>query len=133
MNSLSLATETVWSISGVGVRALRGVFHSTRGPERMCQLCTSSHSNGKRWVAMHRDDKSWQHLSLKLTSRWVLSIGRGKITRFIGVRYTVSNGLSWDVLKTNWFWSKSKSWIYKIRRRRLRRQNKKGEKSTIFL
>jgi len=68
MNSLSLATETVWSISGVGVRALRGVFHSTRGPERMfhstrgpermCQLCTSSHSNGKRWVAMHRDDKS---------------------------------------------------------------------------
>ena len=45
--------ETVRSISGISVRVLRGAFHSTRGPGRTCLWCTSSHSNGKRWVAMH--------------------------------------------------------------------------------
>jgi hypothetical protein len=50
--------ETVWSISGVGVRALRGALLSTRGLARVCLWCTSSLSKGKRWVAMHEDDKS---------------------------------------------------------------------------
>jgi urease accessory protein UreE len=45
--------ETVRSISGISVRILRGAFHSTRGPGRTCLWCASSHSNGKRWVAMH--------------------------------------------------------------------------------
>lgn len=44
--------ETVRSISGVGVRALRGAFHSTRGPGRTHLWYTSYHANGKRWVAM---------------------------------------------------------------------------------
>lgn len=34
--------ETVWSISGVNVGALREAFHSTRGPERMYRWSTSS-------------------------------------------------------------------------------------------
>ncbi|KAK5819576.1 hypothetical protein PVK06_024589 [Gossypium arboreum] len=43
--------ETVWSISGVGVRALRGPFPSTRGPGRTHLWCTSYRAHGKRWVA----------------------------------------------------------------------------------
>ncbi|KAJ8436656.1 LOW QUALITY PROTEIN: hypothetical protein Cgig2_003035 [Carnegiea gigantea] len=43
--------ETVRSISGVGVRALRGLFSSTRGLERTHLWCTSYRSHGKRWVA----------------------------------------------------------------------------------
>ena len=43
--------ETVRSISGVGARALRGAFHSTRGPGRTHLWYTSYHANGKRWVA----------------------------------------------------------------------------------
>ena len=48
--------ETVRSISGVGARALKGAFLSTRGPGRIYQWCTSSCSNRKRWVAMYRVD-----------------------------------------------------------------------------
>jgi hypothetical protein len=44
--------ETVWSISGVGARALRGALDSTRGLSGMRRLCTSYHTSGKRWVAM---------------------------------------------------------------------------------
>ena len=44
--------ETVRSISGVGARALRGAFHSTRGPGRTHLWYTSYHANGTRWVAM---------------------------------------------------------------------------------
>ena len=43
--------ETVRSISGINVKILRGAFHSTRGPEKTNQWCTSSHSNETRWVA----------------------------------------------------------------------------------
>ena len=48
--------ETVRSISGVGAGALRGAFHSTRGPGRTYQWYTSSRANGKRWVAMYGAD-----------------------------------------------------------------------------
>ena len=34
--------ETVWSISGVGVRALRGPFSSTRGPLKWKCICLKS-------------------------------------------------------------------------------------------
>ena len=44
--------ETVRSISGVGVRALKGAFHSTRGPGRTHLWYTSSPAKGTRWVAM---------------------------------------------------------------------------------
>ncbi len=43
--------ETVRSISGVGVRALRGARHCTRGPEETHRWSASSRANGKRWVA----------------------------------------------------------------------------------
>eukprot|EP01018_Ginkgo_biloba_P014086 Gb_29216 [translate_table: standard] len=43
--------ETVRSISGAGVRALRGPFPSTRGPGRTHLWCTSYRAHGKRWVA----------------------------------------------------------------------------------
>ncbi len=48
--------ETVRSISGVGVRILRGAFFSTRGPRRTYLWCTSYRANGKRWVAMCGED-----------------------------------------------------------------------------
>ncbi len=48
--------ETVRSISGVGVRILRGAFFSTRGPRRTYLWCTSYRANGKRWVAMYGED-----------------------------------------------------------------------------
>ncbi len=43
--------ETVRSISGVGARALRGAFLSTRGPGRTHRWCTCYRANGKRRVA----------------------------------------------------------------------------------
>ncbi len=61
--------ETVRSISGVGVRILRGAFFSTRGPRRTYLWCTSYRANGKRWVAMYGVDNRWKHLSGKPTSR----------------------------------------------------------------
>src|SRR3954468_22271002 len=48
--------ETVRSISGVGVRALRGPFPSTRGPGRTHLWCTSYRAYGKRWVAKCGED-----------------------------------------------------------------------------
>jgi hypothetical protein len=48
--------ETVWSISGVGVRALRRPFPSTRGPGRTHLWCTSYRAHGRRWVAKCRAD-----------------------------------------------------------------------------
>ena len=48
--------ETVRSISGVGVRILRGAFFSTRGPRRTYRWYTSYHANGKRWVAKFGTD-----------------------------------------------------------------------------
>ena len=48
--------ETVRSISGVGVRILRGAFFSTRGPRRTYLWCASYRTNGKRWVAMYGVD-----------------------------------------------------------------------------
>ena len=42
--------DTVRSISGVGVRVVRGC---TRGPE---VWCTSYRANGRRWVAMYGKD-----------------------------------------------------------------------------
>jgi hypothetical protein len=48
--------ETVRSISGVGVRALRGPFPSTRGSGRTHLWCTSYHAHGRRWVATCRVD-----------------------------------------------------------------------------
>ncbi|KAK7303352.1 hypothetical protein RJT34_14256 [Clitoria ternatea] len=50
--------ETVRSISGVGVRALRGPFPSTRGPGRTHLWCTSYRAHGKRWVAKCGADKN---------------------------------------------------------------------------
>jgi len=43
--------DIVRSISGVGVRALRGPFPSTRGLGRMHLWCASYRVHGKRWVA----------------------------------------------------------------------------------
>ncbi|QCD95389.1 hypothetical protein DEO72_LG6g81 [Vigna unguiculata] len=40
--------ETVRFISGVGVRALRGPFPSTRGPGRTHLWCASYRAQGKR-------------------------------------------------------------------------------------
>jgi hypothetical protein len=48
--------ETVWSISGVGVRALRRPFPSTRGSGRTHLWCTSYRAHGRRWVAKCRAD-----------------------------------------------------------------------------
>ena len=48
--------ETVRSISGISVRALRGSQHCTRGPEGTYRWCTSSCANRKRWVAMYGVD-----------------------------------------------------------------------------
>ena len=45
--------ETVRSISGVGVRVLRGSLLSTRGPEETYLWCASYRANGRRWVAMY--------------------------------------------------------------------------------
>jgi hypothetical protein len=44
--------ETVRSISGAGVRALRGFLLSTRGPGGTHRWCTCYRANGKRRVAM---------------------------------------------------------------------------------
>ncbi len=43
--------EIVQSISGAGVRTLRGPFLSTRGPGRAHLWCTNYHAHGRRWVA----------------------------------------------------------------------------------
>ena len=48
--------ETVRSISGVGVRVLRRLLLSTRGPGGMHRWCTSYRANGKRWVAKSGKD-----------------------------------------------------------------------------
>ncbi|KAB2085202.1 hypothetical protein ES319_A05G385500v1 [Gossypium barbadense] len=48
--------ERVWSISDVGIRALRGPFPSTRGPGRTHLWCTSYRAHGKRWVAKCKTD-----------------------------------------------------------------------------
>ena len=48
--------ETVRSISGVGVRVLKGSLLSTRGPEETYLWCTSYRANGRRWVAMYGKD-----------------------------------------------------------------------------
>ena len=63
--------ETVWSISGISVRTLRGTFHNTRGLGRIYLWCTSSCSNRKRWVAKYRANNCWMHISKNFTSRWV--------------------------------------------------------------
>ncbi len=97
--------ETVRSISGVGAGILRGVYHSTRGPDTTHQLYISYPSKGKRWVVTCGASKGWQHLSPKFTSRWEFPIGRRKTTCSIGFRYTVSDGFSREILKTDWFWS----------------------------
>ena len=49
---IHLMRETVWSISGVSVRVLRGALASTRGLRAVSQWCIGYHSNGKRRVAM---------------------------------------------------------------------------------
>ena len=48
--------ETVRSISGVGVRVLRGSLLSTRGPGETYLWCASYRANGRRWVAMYGKD-----------------------------------------------------------------------------
>ena len=48
--------ETVRSISGVGVRVLKGSLLSTRGPGETYLWCTSYRAHGKRWVAMYGKD-----------------------------------------------------------------------------
>jgi hypothetical protein len=48
--------ETVRSISGVGVRVLRGSLFSTRGPKETYLWCASYRANGRRWVAMYGCD-----------------------------------------------------------------------------
>ena len=45
--------ETVRSISGVGVKVLRGPLPSTRGPEGLYRWCASYRANGTSWVAMY--------------------------------------------------------------------------------
>ena len=49
----STQKETVWSLSKISVRILRGVFHNTRGLGRTYPWCTSSYTNRIRWVAMY--------------------------------------------------------------------------------
>ena len=90
--------ETVRSISGIGVRALRGSQHCTRGPEGTYRWCTSSCANGKRWVAKYGMDNRWKHLSEKPTSRWMLSIRSRQDKPMIGVRCKICKGFSRDVL-----------------------------------
>jgi len=48
--------EIVWSISDMGVRALRGTFPKTRGPGRTHLWCTNYCAHGKFWVAKCRAD-----------------------------------------------------------------------------
>ncbi len=48
--------ETVRSISGVGVRILRGAFFSMRGLRRIYLWCISYCVNGKCWVVMYGVD-----------------------------------------------------------------------------
>ncbi|MBA0682473.1 hypothetical protein Goari_024190 [Gossypium aridum] len=48
--------ETVRSIFGVGVRALRGHFPSTRGPRRTHLWCISYRVHGKSGVAKYKAD-----------------------------------------------------------------------------
>jgi hypothetical protein len=48
--------ETVRSISGAGVRVLRGVLLSTRGPGGVHRWCTSYRAHGRRWVAKCKAD-----------------------------------------------------------------------------
>ena len=45
--------ETVWSISDISGRILRGLFHNTRGLGRTYHWCTSSYTNRICWVAMY--------------------------------------------------------------------------------
>jgi len=43
--------ETVWSLSTVGFRKLRGLNLSTRGSGKVNRWCTSCSFLGHRWVA----------------------------------------------------------------------------------
>ncbi|KAG4205557.1 hypothetical protein ERO13_A04G110980v2 [Gossypium hirsutum] len=43
--------ETIQSIFGVDVRALKGPFPSMRGLGRTHLCCTSYHAHGRHWVA----------------------------------------------------------------------------------
>lgn len=94
--------ETVWSISGVSVRALKVASLSTRGLGRTHLWCTSYSAKSKRWVAMCGVDNCWRHLSRKPNLRWMLSAfiatGHSKISCLIGIKCKVSNDLSWDTL-----------------------------------
>ena len=45
--------ETVRSISGVGVRVLRRILLSTRGPGGTYRWCASYCANSTRWVAKY--------------------------------------------------------------------------------
>ncbi|KAI5440954.1 hypothetical protein KIW84_010431 [Lathyrus oleraceus] len=84
--------ETVRSISGVGVRALRGPFPSTRGPGRTHLWCASYRANGKRWslpggqILFPYGDGAKEVLRIE---------GHGETSRFsltIGVKWKYSNG-----------------------------------------
>ncbi|KAI5381277.1 hypothetical protein KIW84_UN0865 [Lathyrus oleraceus] len=84
--------ETVRSISGVGVRALRGPFPSTRGPGRTHLWCASYRANGKRWslpggqILCPYGDGAKEVLRIE---------GHGETSRFsltIGVKWKYSNG-----------------------------------------
>jgi hypothetical protein len=68
--------ETVWSISGVSVRVLRGALARTRGLRAVSQVGNPP-----------QDEYS--------------PLGRGKTSRLIGLRCTISNDFSRDVLKTD--------------------------------
>ncbi|KAL5071083.1 hypothetical protein RYX36_021970, partial [Vicia faba] len=84
--------ETVRSISGVGVRALRGPFPSTRGPGRTHLWCASYRANGKRWVA---NPTGTEQKPYGDGAKEVYRIeGHGETSRFsltIGVKWKCSN------------------------------------------
>jgi len=103
--------ETVRSLSGVGVRALRGPFPSTRGPGRTHLWCTSYRAHGKRWVAKCGADNCWKHLSRKPTSRWVLSY-----SYFPGIMAADTAEITTDFLSLQRM-ERQKYWESKIRSR----------------
>ena len=45
--------ETVWSISDISDRILKGFFHNTRGLGKTYHWCASSYTNRIRWVATY--------------------------------------------------------------------------------
>lgn len=83
--------EIVHSISDVGIRSLRELFPSIRGPRRMYLWCTNYRAYHKCWIAKYGAHNYWKYLSSKPTLRieWVRSIEDRSCTI-----YVLSSGFS---------------------------------------